>query len=157
MTTCGIAKCQLTKAKVCASMDGGKTELKYQNQCFLDAATCVNPLIKKVAACKARRVLSVAASNTTMTVDEVDSDLDDDIGSLVIPDGNFDDDDDDFLIIDDLMDPTTVVNDTVPVSKNTSAPNVSTPAPSKKPSAAHVDGTLAWAVLTIATVLVAAA
>ncbi|EQC28202.1 hypothetical protein SDRG_14026 [Saprolegnia diclina VS20] len=42
MATCGIAKCQLTKAKVCASMDGGKTELKYQNQCFLDAATSSN-------------------------------------------------------------------------------------------------------------------
>ncbi|OQR90980.1 hypothetical protein ACHHYP_05091 [Achlya hypogyna] len=138
MTTCGIAKCPLTKAKVCASMDGGKTQLKYQNQCFLDAATCVNPLIKKIAACKGRRMLHAAAANATLIVDEADSDLDDDVGSIEIPEG----DEDDFLIIDDLMDATTTVptngTDTPTNGSTVVTPATSTGAPSKTKSSASM-------------------
>ncbi|OQR95867.1 hypothetical protein THRCLA_07502 [Thraustotheca clavata] len=44
MTSCGLNKCTTTKSKVCATLDG--SSLKYQNSCFLTAATCLNPKIK---------------------------------------------------------------------------------------------------------------
>ncbi|OQR94464.1 hypothetical protein THRCLA_22233 [Thraustotheca clavata] len=84
--------CDTTKVNACASLFGGKTIEKFQKECFLNAATCINSKLVAVLAAQCKRtktlteVTQVAVDNSTTVISNAnfgsgseDTDLEDDI------------------------------------------------------------------------------